>query len=236
MKSPSIMLLISSLLLFTIPALAQDCRDRPRLITVTGTAEITVAPDEVVLSLAVISRDKDLAAAKVQNDNRVKKILAETHDAGVDPKNIQTSALRMSADYSEEKVPRFLAYEVTESIEITLKDLTKYESLMTKLLQDGVNQVNSVSFLVAEDRKYKDDARLKAIRAAREKATAMAAELGQTIGKPWEISENSANANYFYAVQNSYANNSDNRAPEESTVAPGEVSIRASVNVSFQLQ
>ena len=47
MKSRSI-LLCSSLFLFTIPALAQDCRERPRLITVTGTAEIGVAPDEAI--------------------------------------------------------------------------------------------------------------------------------------------------------------------------------------------
>jgi hypothetical protein len=143
----------------------------------------------------------------------------------------------MSADYSEEKVPRFLAYEVSQTIEITLKDLTWYESLTTKLVQDGVNRINSVNFLVAEDRKYKDDARLKAIRAAKEKAAAMAAKLGQTIGKPWEIAENSANANYFYANANTLSNaGGGGGTAEESTVAPGEVTIRASVNVSFQLE
>jgi uncharacterized protein YggE len=230
---------------FTLPALTQDTSNRPRLISVTGTAEVNVAPDEVVLSLGVESRDKDLAIAKAQHDHRVKKLLAEAHDAGVEGKYIQTSMLQMRPDYSDEKVPRFLAYQVSQTIQVTLKDLSKYEHLITKLLEAGVNRVDSVEFLVAEPRKYKDEARAKAIRAAREKAVAMAAELGQTIGKPWDISEEGSNSLYAqtnYSIQmgrsvqaSSYANDGG-LSTEESTVAPGEVSIRASVRVSFQLE
>jgi uncharacterized protein len=231
--------------LLTLPALTQDTSPRPRLISVTGTAEVNVAPDEVVLSLGVESRDKDLAIAKAQHDHRVKKLLAEAHDAGVEGKYIQTSMLQMRPDYSDEKVPRFLAYQVSQTIQVTLKDLSKYEHLITKLLEAGVNRVDSVEFLVAEPRKYKDEARAKAIRAAREKAVAMAAELGQTIGKPWDIAEEGFNglfAQTNYSIQmnrsvqaSSYANDGGLSA-EESTVAPGEVSIRASVRVSFQLE
>lgn len=38
---------------------AQDTSCHPRLISLTGTAEIKVAPDEVALTLALDSRDKD---------------------------------------------------------------------------------------------------------------------------------------------------------------------------------
>jgi uncharacterized protein len=230
---------------FTPPAPAQDFPPRPRLISVTGTAEVNVAPDEVVLSLGVESRDKDLAIAKAQHDRRVKKLLAEAHDVGVEGKYIQTSMLQMRPDYSEEKVPRFLAYQVSQTIQVTLKDLSKYERLISKLLESGVNRLDSIEFLVAEPRKYKDEARAKAIRAAREKAVAMAAELGQTIGKPWDISEDGFNGLFAQTNNLAQTNRSvqassyayDSSPPtEESTVAPGEVSIRASIRVSFQLE
>jgi hypothetical protein len=232
------------LTILPLPALAQDFQPRPRLISVTGTAEVNVAPDEAVLSLGVESRDKDLTVAKSLHDRRVRKLLAVAHSAGVEEKNIHTSTLQMQPVYSEEKVPRFLAYEVSQSIQVTLKDLSKYENLITKLLESGVNRVDNVEFLVAEPRKFKDDARVKAIRAAREKATAMASELGQTIGKPWDISEDSFNgafvpANNFQGRSSyNFQSSSSYGAPatQESTVAPGEVSIRASVRVSFQLE
>ena len=225
--------------LLAIPAHSQDCGTQHRLITVTGTAEINVAPDQVVLNVGVESRDKDLSTAKAQHDARMKRIISDARNAGVEPKNIQTNELQMNADYSEEKVPRFLAYQVTQVVEITLKDLSKYESLTSTLLRDGVNRIDSVTFEVGETRKYKDEARLKAIRAAREKATAMAAELGQGIGKPWIILEDNATPYYYQGYANASVRHRTVQVSEEaggSSVAPGEVSIRASVNVSFELQ
>lgn len=215
---------------------AQECGPRPRLISVTGTSEINVAPDQVVLSLGVESRDKDLGLAKSKNDARIKKVLHLAHDAGVEPKDIETSTLWMDADYSEEKVPKFLGYEVSQTTIITLRDLTKYESLMTKLLEDGINRINGINFGVSETRKLRDEARSKAIHAAKEKAVAMAAELGQTVGKPWDISEESGRNSSGFAANSSVARNGRTMGADESTIAPGQVTISATVKVSFQLE
>ena len=225
-------------LLFTASATlsaAQECGPRPRLISVTGTSEVNVAPDQVVLSLGVESRDKDLSVAKTQGDARTKKVLRLARDAGVEPKDIETSTLRMGAEYSEEKVPKFLGYAVSQTTTITPEDLSKYESLMTKLLEAGINRVNGINFGVRDDRKYRDEARSKAIRAAKEKAVAMAADLGQTVGKPWDISEEGGWNSYQYAA-NASVSSKANRGADESTIAPGQVTIRASVKVSFQLE
>ena len=218
---------------------AQDMVPRPRLISVSGTAEINVAPNEVIMQLGVETHDKELRIAKSQHDVRIKKAINLASSAGIEAKDIQTSQLTMGPDYSEEKVPRLLGYEVSQTVTITLKDLSKYESLMTGLLEAGINRVQSVNFYVTETRKYKDEARAKAIRAAKEKATAMAAELGQSIGKPWEIAEDDGGSPFVQTRANStYGYNAQFGAPgeEESTVAPGQVTIRASVRVSFQLE
>lgn len=213
---------------------AQDPCPRPRLISVEGTAEINVAPDEAFLSFGVESRDKVLGIAKSQNDARVKKVMTLARKGGVEQKDIKTSALRMGPDYSEEKVPRLLGYSVTQEISITLKDLSKY---MTELLEAGVNRVDGVSFRISEPRKYRDEARAKAIGTAKEKAAGMATELGQTIGKPWEVLEqgDSGDLSVMAGANATYAYNRGVGA-EESTVAPGQVTIRASVRVSFQLE
>jgi uncharacterized protein len=217
-------------------AMAQDGCTRPRLISVTGTAEMNVPPDEVILTVAVQSRDHDLTIAKSQHDSRAKKVLAAARDAGIEPKYIQTSSLHMNPAYSDERVPRFLAYEVAQTIQLTLKDVSKYDSLATRLIAGGVNSIQGVDFRVADSRKYKDDTRLMAIRAAKEKATAMAAELGQNIGKPWEIIEETESNLYQY-YQNSRVVGGIVAPPtNEPTVAPGQIAIRSSVKVSFQLE
>ena len=217
--------------------LAQDYVPRPRLVSVSGTAEVDVAPDEVVLGLGVESRDKVLATAKAQNDASAKKVLALASEVGIDAKDIRTSALQMAPEYSEEKNPKFLNYEVSLRIVITLRDLSKYETLMTRLLEAGISRVNGISFEVDQTRKYKDEARVKAIQAAKEKAVAMAGQLGQTVGKPWEISEQNSDNPYAPSMlANSMVNGYESGGRQESTVAPGQVTISASVRVSFQLE
>jgi uncharacterized protein YggE len=213
---------------------AQDRFAHPRIISVTGLAEIAVVPDEGTLTLGIDSHDKELMLAKVNNDNRMKRLLAIAYAAGVEKKNIQTSALTMGPEYSDEKIPKLLGYQVSQVVAVTLTDLSKYEELMTNFLKAGVNRVGGITFFVANPQKYREEVRLKAIQAAREKAKAMAAELSQTIGKPWEVTEGAD-----FGAQYVPANFSIPRRgmqEDEATVTGGEVTIRALVRVSFQLE
>jgi uncharacterized protein YggE len=228
-----------TLCLFLVPLLsAQDTFSHPRIISVTGTAEIKVAPDQVTLTLGVDSHASDLAVAKADNDKRVRKLMNVVHAAGVAPKNIQTSALTMGPEYSDERIPKLLGYQVSQVVTVTLTDLSKYEDLMSNSLKAGVNRVDGINFFVADPKKHIEEARLQAVRAARDKAKAMAAELGQTIGKPWEISEGTD----FGAGDLMTANFSSVRykMPMQQEVVPsvagGEINIRTFVRVSFQLE
>jgi uncharacterized protein len=217
-------------------AVAQENCMHPRIISVTGTAEIKVPPDEVQLTLGIDSHDKDLVVAKASNDQRIKKLMALVHTAGVEAKNIQTSALTMGPEYTDEKIPKLLGYRVSQTVAITLTDLSKYEDLMTGFLKVGVNRVDGIDFLVADPRKYREDARLKAVRAAREKANKMAAELGQSLGKPWELTEEADPERTALTANFQQRSSFGMLEQEASTIAGGEVTIRSTVRVSFQLE
>ena len=58
------------LVLFSAPAWAQQNFDVTKMptVSVTGTAEIQVVPDEATFSLRVSKTDKNLQTAKAQND------------------------------------------------------------------------------------------------------------------------------------------------------------------------
>lgn len=214
---------------------AEDSCPRARLISVTGTSEVSAAPDEVVVRLAIETRDKVLTIAKSQNDEHAKKVIELARSMVVDAKDVQTSALNMGIQYSEEKVPRMLGYEVSTTMMIRLRDLSKYDKLMTGLLEAGISRVNGVDFDVADPRKLRDEARSKAIRAAKEKATAMASDLGQTIGKPWEVSELNEVGAFFAAANSSIVNNGALQS-DAPTIAPGRVTFKVSVRASFQME
>lgn len=219
--------------------LAQDNCPRPRQITAIGTFETTVPPDEVLLALGIETHDKDLTVAKANNDSIAKKVLSLAHTAGIEAKNIQTSALNMGPEYSEERVPKLIGYKVSQAISFRLTDLSQYEDLMTASLKAGANRVYGISFTLTDPKKYKEEARLKAIQAAREKASTMAAELGQKLGLPLEVFEGGGSDSLDLPVNG--RNFMDLAMVEpgvgaQPTIAGGVVTIRASVRVTFQLE
>ena len=76
------------------------------------------------------------------------------------------------------------------SLTVTVDRVRLVEQVITRALESGVNHVNNIDFQTTKLRKYRDEARRMALRAAREKGENMAGVYGQTIGKPLQINEN----------------------------------------------
>jgi len=62
----------------------------PPMISVSGSAEVKVAPDEILLRVGVETRHENLHAAKKQNDERVGNALAFLKGSRVKGKDVQT--------------------------------------------------------------------------------------------------------------------------------------------------
>jgi uncharacterized protein YggE len=220
---------------------------QPRTISVTGSADVMVVPDEVVLTVGVETNDMVLTKAKNDNDVIVKKVIAESKKLGIEEKYIQTDYISIEPRYQDNYSSKrdFLGFWVRKNIAFTLKDVSKFEDLYSTILENGVNYVYGVEFRTTELRKYRDQARSLAIQAAREKATALATELDQKIGDPLSISENS---NYWYGTYSWWGSSAPmtqnvmQNAPSQpmseagGTLALGQIAINASVSVTFVLR
>jgi uncharacterized protein YggE len=77
-----------------------------------------------------------------------------------------------------------------------------------------------------------------AVRAEKEKATALATELGQKVGKPISVSESSYNMPMYKGnrmMQNvTYSDESAGSSGE--VIALGQIEIKANVSVTFELE
>ena len=234
-------LLILTLTLSAGSVAAQKDVDRP-LITVTGQAEIMVVPDEAVFTMRETTIDRDLQNARRRNDEVVKKILALAKKYGVPPAHVQTDRISLEEDYSDESVtkkPRvFLGYIVRKSIVIILRDVSKAESLLADIFTTGITGIDAVDFRTTEARKFKDQARALAMKAAQEKASALAREIGQSIGKAYSISEEDADRGNAASNTMNFSSSRAGRSysAEESTIALGQISITARVTVRFELK
>lgn len=220
----------------------------PRLVSVTGEAEVRVVPDQVVLTLGIQTADNQMAVAKSQNDAIVKQVLALATDFGIAPEHVQTDYLGVEPRYPNGcyDLCEPIGFSVFKTVVITLGDLTKFEDLLTGVLNAGVNHVQGIEFRTTDLRKYRDEARTLAIHAAQEKAGALAGELDQKAGKPQTIQEQQSSWWSGYGAwwgsrfgssmtQNTVQEYQGAPLSVDSSVAPGQISVRASVAVSFEL-
>ncbi|MFL6208868.1 MAG: SIMPL domain-containing protein [Pyrinomonadaceae bacterium] len=229
-----------TLMLFVVAAARADDKPEPRLITVTGEAEVNVVPDEVFFDVTVSTLNKDLRQAKAQTDERLKGLMALARKYGVAPEDVQTDYIKLEPRYRGNDESRlFLGYSVRKDLAFTLRDVTKAEGLLSEIIEGGVTRINSVRFQTSQLRKYRDQARALAIKAAQEKAAALTSVIGQKIGKAYSIEEEVPERGSPY--QNVTANNSvsfagDEVASSEGTLALGQIKINARVTVRFELE
>jgi hypothetical protein len=235
----AIVVLLGVILLLCIGAGEPGQQVMPRLITVTGQSEVNVVPDEVVITLGVETLNEKLGVAKKENDESVKKILACGQKNEIDPKYVQTSQISIYPRYNTTYNNRiFIGYQVNKTIVFILKDVAKFETFLSSVLEAGANNVQGVQFRTSELRKYKDQARSMAVKAAREKAVAVSAELGQKIGKPYTIKEDELSY-YDSGLSNSFNDRRDSgqgAEMSEGTIALGQISVKAKFTVSFELE
>lgn len=247
--------MILSLLAMVVssPAWAQTPgvnEDKPKIV-VNGEAVVNVQPDKIVITFGVETRDSDIIAAKQKNNDIMRKALTAIKECGIEEKDIQTDYLsiepRWRNDYNKDE---FLGYFVRNTLVVTLNDTKKVEELITKVLQSGVNYIHGINFQTTEFKKYREEARELALRAAQEKAEKMASVLGQTIGLPLQISENYPGlpGRYYSSwwgaswgrdpgmSQNIIQEAPGNTGEISDTIALGKIAIRANVSVVFELK
>lgn len=225
-----------------------DCAPETRTVRARGEAEVRVVPDEVMLTLGVLTWNKVLDVARDENDAIVRRLLAETGNMGIPAEHVQTDYLSVEPRYRDDYYEKrdFVGFFVYKAVAIRLRDLAKFEELLSRALDAGVNYVLGVDFRTTELRKYRDEARALAVKAAQEKAGALAAGLGQTLGKPLAVEEEQSGWWSGYGSwwgrrwggamsQNVVQEFAGEALGVDSAVAPGQISVRASVAVSFGL-
>ncbi len=225
-------------------------RREPRQITVRGVAEIKVPPDHVVVRTRIVTLDKDIEKSQADNDTKVKQTLDFVKKLGVEARDIGTEYARLEPKYhrrrDEERV--FKGYEASKSITVTLRDLSKYDRLISGLLKRGVNRVSGITFKSSDEIEQRVKARIQAIKAARAKARYLAEQMDMNVGHPLWINEFQQSSPTWGSGANigNYASNAFRTAPSSSdraeadaklgTIAPGSITIRAWIEAGFELR
>ena len=220
-------------ILFMTISYGQETKQIP-LINVNGEGKVKVAPDQVCILATVETKGNNAKDVKKQNDEKIDAVLKFIKKMNIPTADFRTKQVALNPQYDYEK--KKTSYNAVQTIEIVVKDLSKYDELMEGLVQQGINRIDRVSFESSKLAQYQSEARKLAIKDAKQKAEDYVSVLGQKVGKAFVISDNSQ----VYQPQPMYSamrmkEDADAGASNE-TLAIGELEITINVSVSFILE
>jgi uncharacterized protein YggE len=228
--------LLKLVLVFCLLASLAVAEDRlpPRVVRVVGTAEVKIVPDRAVIEIGVEKQSPNASVAKHAEDAAARQILATLRSNGIDDKDIQTTFLSLQPQSYTRKGVRISYFVAAQTMTITVRNLGKLDTLLEALIKAGGNRIDSIGYETSDLRKYRDQARDEAVKAAREKAGALAKALGQDIGKAQSIDE-VPDYGFSAGLQANIRFEDSREKLVAPAIAAGQKTISASVTVSFEL-
>lgn len=220
-------------ILFATMSYSQEQKQVP-MINVSGEGKVKTAPDQAAIAVSIETKGSKAAEVKEENDKKMDAILKFIKKAALAKEDFQTQRVSLQPNYDYEKKKH--NYVATQSLQILLKDLAKYDELMEGLVNEGINRIDNVEFKSSKMKQLQSDARKLAVKDAKAKAEDFVSVLGQKVGKAILISDNSQSYTpqpRMYAMKTMAMDGTE--APRE-TLAVGEIEITTNVSVSFMLE
>ncbi|MBU1118411.1 SIMPL domain-containing protein [Patescibacteria group bacterium] len=211
-------------------------KEEDRGITVSGTGTVEAVPDIASFTVTVNSEASTLEAARDDATNRMNRVISMLKDEGIDDEDLVTSSYDVKPKYKyDDSYNREIdGYTATQTLTVKVRDTEKAGELLTKTTESGATKVSSLSFTVDDREKLEDEARVKAIEDAKQRAEMMAGAVDQKVGAIISISEGSTPGGFNYSGV-AAKETADAEAPPEPQIEPGEQEIVKTVSVRFEI-
>lgn len=215
-------------------------------ISVSGYGEAFGAADIATFSFSVVSEKSTVAAAQADATNKINATTKYLKNAGIAEKDIQTTDYSVNPQYDYitgactggycpggKQVLR--GYQVRQSTTIKVRDLTQAGELLTGVGGKGATEVSGLNFTFDDPNKLQSDARGKAIADAKQKAEALAGQLGVSLVRVVSFN-GSGNQPMYYAKAVGMDMASTDYAPAAPEISVGQNKVSSNVSITYEIR
>lgn len=162
-------------------------------VSFNGEGKVVAKPDIGKISLSIVTDALTSKVAQDENSKKSKALSDYLKKQNIDDKDIKTIGYNIYPQYKYPQYggqPTITGYQVNQSMEIKVRDLDKVSNILDGVVSAGANQVNGLSFEIDNPEALKTEARAKAIADAKKKANELKSQVGISLGKIVNFSEN----------------------------------------------
>jgi uncharacterized protein YggE len=207
-------------------------------LSVSATVENKVAPDIVEFTIGVETLNKTVALSQQENAAITEKVIIALKQAGVPTASIQTTNYYVG----EEKVWEnnsyvSKGYRTTNSVSVRMSQINLAGTAIDAAINAGATNVTGINFSLSEAKRTElvNIALGQASTKAKAKADAMASALGVKVAKITSVSESSNYVPYYFRDA-MYSNAVGAKEVSTTPISAGEISVNASVSITFELE
>lgn len=226
--------LLIGLALFALPLLvsAQDMKPLDHILTVTGSAEVSAAPDEATVRLGVSEMAPTAQEAQSKANAVINAFLKKLQALGIDKKDIQTSQMSLQPQYQYPQTggsPKLTGYTAADVLTVRLSDFDKIGDVIDAGTAVGVNTIQGINFGLRNDAAAQAEAYRQAVADARAKAEAIAGALNMKITGVFDVTAGGG------APQPIYYGRMDKAMAAGTPVEPGQVQVGVSLTIRYRI-
>ncbi|MGA3292142.1 MAG: SIMPL domain-containing protein [Candidatus Microgenomates bacterium] len=161
-------------------------------LVVQGTGKSFVAPDIAKVDLGIQETGGDLKTVENSVNTKSQNLVTQIEKLGIAESDIQTILYNVYPQYDyTAPTQEITGYQVSTEYEVTVRDFTKINDLLSTSTSAGANTIGSVTFDLSDNLKNQklQEARDEAVTEAKTKATGLAKAAGITLGNIINVSE-----------------------------------------------
>jgi uncharacterized protein YggE len=217
-------------------------------ITVSGTGNAYAVPDIAKIDFTVMHTSTTVADAQSATTKQANSAIDYMKGQGIADKDVQTLSYDVSPQYSYQNPclpgsacpdyvvngsPKITGYQVSETIEVTVRNLDQISTLLQGLGTQNVQNISGPNFTLEDPNAPQNEARTAAIADAKQQATELANELGVRLVRIVNFSEGGNYPVYAkaYAV-NAAGGMASTPAPE---VPTGQNEYTSNVSITYEI-
>jgi len=208
------------------------------VIQTIGTGNVIGTPDRAQVTFSVQTENTDVRYAQADNALRMAKV----HDAllatGIPRDALKTTGYNIYPVYEETKgllMPKIKTYRVTNSLTVTLHNVSKTGEVIDTAVANGINQADSIQFMLSDEQAQvlRTEALKEAVSRARADADTISAAMGTTITGVQKAETGSAYMPVYF--QNYALDSASPRAAAETPIQSGDITVSATVTIAYTI-
>ncbi len=235
------------LLVVLIVSFAIDVKNKleetENTITVSETGTVYTKPDLVLASFSVVTEEKTVAKAMEENTKKMNDVISFIKEQGVEENDLKTTAFNISPRYewhdSDIYYPSgrrvLVSYEITQTLEVKIRDMSKIGTIIEGGTSVGANEVSNLQFTVDKQDEFKKQAREEAINKAKTKAEELAKELGFRLIRISNFSESTDLPYYVNLKESALGMGGGEAVPATPQIETGENKIEVTVSITYEI-